>query len=223
MRNASRLGWMATALLATACGGARTPADVPTPAVHELARLQDAGQLDQSRLACAAVALAPAVDELRQRLPELRAAEAQLHAGVAGDHARSVQSGMAASDVMDRATLNARSMHRSAEAATAEGDFTRAAQYASWAIGLLNRAREWTDIRVHSGDSVVPWTGEEMDLLAEYASLRATLATTAEPSPVTRARVQQIERDDPKLMDEYAGLLLSAYEDPDLECPPPGV
>ena len=48
---------------AAACGSKQPPepAITPTPAVHELARLQDMGRLDAVRLSCAADAAIPAV------------------------------------------------------------------------------------------------------------------------------------------------------------------
>jgi hypothetical protein len=203
-----------------ACAGKRDPEMVPTPSVHELARLQHAGQLDRNRLECVMVAAGPLASEIRTASRVFRNLLQTRGASVGRDHARSVQQAMAGSDEANLAARAAQEARRAAQQASLEGDDTRAAHFTSYAAGLLSPARDPDGLpprTLHSSQRGAALTDEEADLFVEYAELRASLVSD-EPSEERISRVQEIEALSPVVMDLYAGLLLDLYGDHEVTC-----
>mgnify|MGYP006969396477 FL=1 len=212
---------------ATGCGGARAPSDapLPTPAVHELARLQQEGRIDPVRLTCAAVELAPVIEDLAPILPVLWGASTPSYSFEGASHARSVQDGMAASDTRNAAMRNASQARQTAAYATRVGDTRLATLATNYAIGAMRTAQ---DADAGPGSIGIahrpagPWHAENTPILEEYAALFADLLTAQDEAPTeVRDRIAEIGRESPNVMEAYAGLLLEAYADPDLRCAPP--
>ena len=214
-----RKPFMLTTLAAVAgCAASGGPGDFGTPAVHELARLQAMGELDQARVSCAVEALPPVTEALAARLPELRAARKAVTANATRDHARSVQQGMRASEYTDAALKASVRYSRNAQFLDARGDWTDAAHQRSYAMDLLEYAHAQGDISVLGSRDGEPWSDEEASLLVEYATLRSRRAAAAEPTSDLLDRIREVEADHPQVMNEYAALLIGIYRDPSLPC-----
>jgi hypothetical protein len=211
------------AVTASGCGSAGTTSEatLPTPAVRQLAMLQQAGQLDPARLECSAEALAPRTRELISVLPTLYESRPARPPStrISSAHARSVQQGMASGDAWNGALRRASAARQAAAQATAAGDDTRAAQLTTYAIDALNSARRTSEAGTQPGyrRGTPRWTEDDNQLLEEYAWLfRDVMSGTA--TPQVSARVTELGRDYPKVMDAYAALLLYTYVDPELDC-----
>lgn len=210
---------IAVAMATSGCAGSNVPDAVPTPHVHELARLQQAGSIDQSRLQCVMVAAAPLAADIRTSSRIARELRHERAASEGRDHARSVQQGMAGSEEANQAARWALEARGAARQAALEGDNTRAAHYASYANGLLSPARDTDGLRQRTIASVqrgAHLTDEEADLFVEYAELRASLFEN--PSPEVTGRVREVEQRFPAVMEVYAGLLLDLYVYEGVDC-----
>ena len=213
--------------VASGCGGARAASDapLPTPAVHELARLQQDGRIDPHRLSCAAVELAPLIEDLAPVLPVLWGASTPRYYYGGSSHARSVQDGMAASDTRNAAMRGASQARQTAAYANRVGDTALATQATNYAIGAMRTAQSADaspgGIAVASRPAG-PWRAEDTPVLEEYAALFAELLTAEDEVPGVRDRLAEIGRASPNVMDAYASLLLEAYADPELRCGPSG-
>jgi hypothetical protein len=209
---------------AAGCGGSRAPDSpgAPTPAVHQLASLQEQGRLDPSRLACSAITLDLAAQELGPLLPGLYNPATRPVEEPTSSHARDVQRGMAASDSRSASMRIASQARVTAAQAAAAGDQYRAVRASSYAAEALSDAGVlFTDLPPLPPVVVPPsgWSEEDSALLVEYASLWATIFV-AEPGTdeAERARVVRISESSPAIMEAYANLLLYTYRDPELVC-----
>lgn len=221
-----RAAWTA-ALFSTmlvGCSARSATLETGTPAVHELARLQADGALDQDRLTCVIELARPAVQSLPEKLAHLRQARANREALAMSDHARSVQRGMHAGEAMDGAREEAATAIRHAASLESQGMREEAAQTRLWSSYSQRRAEELANIWVDGPDSRPIWSDEQAELLIEYADLMA--ASRAEPTGAAGAqraeRIQAIQATNPEVMEEYAALLLRLYSDPDVTCEPEG-
>lgn len=209
---------VASALAMSSCGANRGPDLVPTPSVHELARMQQSGLLDQTRLECVIEAAVPMAEEIRASSRVVR--DLRESRGARNGHARSVQQGMANSDDADRAARAALDARRVVQQASLRGDHTMAAIYAGFASETLSPARDPGALRqrIWSASSRgAELTDEEAAMFVEYAELRGRVVsdgTSADPA----GRAPQIESIAPAVMEFYAGFVLDLYRTEEVGC-----
>lgn len=203
---------------AVALAGCASTQDYGTPAVHELARLQSMGQLDQARLACVITALPAVVDAVSAQLKESRSARAVMLGFAAGDHARSVQQSMGASDASGAASRAAIEQRRVADSRRARGDYDGAAIAASHAMDLQSYALEQGEITILGPVVDELWTDDEAELLVEYANLRFVRAAPGNQDREVLERIATIEGEHPKVVNGYATFMIQLYRDPALPC-----
>jgi len=171
------------AVTTSGCGGARiepeVPGPLPTPAVSEVARLQEEGSLDQERLACAAVALDATTAELAPVLPILWSASAPRYTSGGSSHARSVQDGMASSDRTNVAMRRAAGARQAAAAAAAAGDNVRAARATNWAARALRAAQQGPERgSTYVWRAPTRWAAEDSQTLLDYSAHFVEVVTT---------------------------------------------
>jgi hypothetical protein len=216
---------LALALASLGCGGTRgtSSSEIPTPAVHEMARLQEMGRLDPARLACSAVTLDIVARELGPHVPALAYAAPRPVVAEPSSHARSVQQEMAASDFRNMAARYASTQRVVAAQATQAGDNDRAALAGSYVARALRAASMSGADPVRLEERPIGWSQADAELLVEYTSLWSTVFL-AEPGTEESAlaRVSQIGQGSPLIMEAYASLLLYTYRDPELVCAPSG-
>jgi GNAT superfamily N-acetyltransferase len=167
---------LALALASLGCGGTRgtSSSEIPTPAVHEMARLQKMGRLDPARLACSAVTLDIVARELGPHVPALAYAAPRPVVAEPSSHARSVQQEMAASDFRNMAARYASTQRVVAAQATQAGDNDRAALAGSYVARALRAASMSGADPVRLEERPIGWSQADAELLVEYTSLWST-------------------------------------------------